>query len=489
MKKSLRLQLSALFIGTMVAALVIIVLINQLFLGRFYLSQKTKTIVSTYEKLNTLMSSDGDEEELGAEVQALALADNLQIVIADADFTNIQSTSADAQALAVKLFGYVTGMALQEEEVVLKKTEQYTIQRSGGMRPGMNALELWGTLDSGDLLLVQTPIESIDNAVRLSNIFYLAVGALITLLAVLFILIYAKRLTRPITQLTDLSKQMADLDFDKRYTDHAGNEIDALGENFNRMSAELKDTITELKNANVKLLKDVEEKTQIDKERQEFLNNVSHELKTPISLIRGYAEGLRDGVADDAESRDDYCSVIIDESEKMDVMVRQLLTLNQLESGHREVQMERFDLVELVNGVVTSMQLMFAEAGAQLNVALPPHAYAWGDAFAIEEVVTNYLSNALHHLDGPRIIEVSLREQESQFVLTVFNTGQPIPEEALPHIWEKFYKVDKARTRAYGGSGIGLSIVKAIMDAHGQRCAVQNYENGVAFYCTLEKSR
>ena len=220
--------------------------------------------------------------------------------------------------------------------------------------------------------------------------------------------------------------------------------------------------------------------------RKEFLNNVSHELKTPIALIAGYAEGLKDNIAEDKESRDFYCDVIIDESSKMNNMVRKLLTLNQLEFGNDQVTMERFDITQLVKGVISGMKLLIEDKGASVTINTDEPVYVWGDEFKIEEVVTNYMSNALNHLDYDKKIDVRIIRENGLVRVSVFNTGNPIPEGDIDKIWDKFYKVDKARTREYGGSGIGLSIVKAIMESHNQQCGVKNYEDGVQFWFTLE---
>ncbi|MDO4615325.1 MAG: ATP-binding protein, partial [Lachnospiraceae bacterium] len=287
-------------------------------------------------------------------------------------------------------------------------------------------------------------------------------------------------------QLTELSQKMAEQDFEARYEGTSYREIDILGQNYNKMSQALELTISELKSANLELQKDVERKTQVDEARREFLNNVTHELKTPIALIQGYAEGLKDNVAEDVESRDFYCDVIIDESAKMDNMVRKLLSLNALEFGNDPVVFDRFDLTQLVRGVISGMKILIEEKQAEVSFPSEKAVYVWGDEFKIEEVVTNYLSNALNHLDGERKIEITIRQEEGNVRVSVFNTGTPIPDQDLDHVFEKFFKVDKARTREYGGSGIGLSIVKAIMEGHNQNYGVANYDNGVAFWFTLE---
>ena len=220
--------------------------------------------------------------------------------------------------------------------------------------------------------------------------------------------------------------------------------------------------------------------------RKEFLSNVSHELKTPIALIQGYAEGLAECINDDAESRDFYCEVIMDEASKMNTMVQKLLTLNQLEFGNDKIVMERFDLAMLLKNKIQSIAILAQQKEAQISYSGKDSVYAWGDEFKIEEVITNYLSNALNHVSGAKKIEVRVEQDTEQVRVSVFNTGEQIPEADIGQIWDKFYKVDKARTREYGGSGVGLSIVKAIMESLNQKYGVENRPDGVEFWFTLK---
>lgn len=171
---------------------------------------------------------------------------------------------------------------------------------------------------------------------------------------------------------------MANLNFDAKYTSTSEDEIGVLGNNLNRMSGELEKTISELRTANNELQKDIEKKEQIDEMRKEFLSNVSHELKTPIALIQGYAEGLQECINDDQESREFYCDVIIDEAAKMNNMVKKLLSLNQLEFGNDTVNMERFDLTELVKGVVQSAQLLASQKEAEIRFLQEEPISVWG---------------------------------------------------------------------------------------------------------------
>ena len=251
-------------------------------------------------------------------------------------------------------------------------------------------------------------------------------------------------------------------------------------------SQKLEKAISELKQANNSLQQDIEQKEKMEQMRTEFMGNVSHELKTPIALIQGYAEGLKEGVNDDPESRDFYCDVIMDEAGKMNRMVKNLMTLNQLEFGNDKVEFERFNLTELIGGVLQSMDILSQQKDVQLIFREKNPVYVWGDEFKIEQVVRNYVSNAYNHVNEEKIIEVKILQEDGLAKVTVFNTGKPIPEEDVPRIWDKFYKVDKAHTREYGGNGIGLSIVKAIMESMHQQYGVKNYDNGVEFWFTLD---
>ena len=252
------------------------------------------------------------------------------------------------------------------------------------------------------------------------------------------------------------------------------------------MSDQLEKTISELKTANNQLQQDIEQKEKLENMRNEFLGNVSHELKTPIALIQGYAEGLKEGINDDPESTEFYCDVIIDEAGKMNRMVKNLLTLNQLEFGTDEVEFERFDIVKLVKGVIASCDILIQQVNANVDFIADETAYVWADEFKTEQVVRNYLTNAIHHVGNEKRIEVKIVSMDGKVCVSVFNSGKPIPEEDVPKLWDKFYKVDKAHTREYGGNGIGLSIVKAIMESFHQRYGVKNYDNGVEFWFELD---
>lgn len=480
MKRSIKRRIAFTFIVLMVVTLVAVSLMQWLFLGRYYFDRKQETLVESWDMIN----GEGDTV-ISNDFRRFCATNSLTYAVVTPSLNYVASNSADSAGLAGRLLGNLLGKEDANTQV-LRQTENYQVIKIYDRFISMDYLELWGTLDNGNYYIVRCPITSIEDSVTQSNQFYIYIGCVMVLASAVVIWLLTRRIVKPIQELTGISKRMAALDFEARYTSGGEDEIGELGHNFNQMSDKLERAISELKSANARLQKDIEEKTQIDEMRQEFLSDVSHELKTPIALIQGYAEGLKENISDDAESRDFYCDVIIDESAKMNALVKKLLNLNQLEFGNDQLSMERFDLAELIRGVIQSSHILIEQKEAKILFQQQEPVYVWGDEFKIEEVVTNYLTNALNHLEGERVIEITCREKDGRVVTTVFNTGKPISEEDMDKIWVKFYKVDKARTREYGGSGIGLSIVRAIMDAHGQECHVKSYTNGVAFSFTLE---
>lgn len=488
MKHSIRRQMALIFIGLVVLMLVANWLINNFFLESYYVVKKEKVLVKVFQEINKGdIDSNYNTNEFWENLNSLCGQNNINLAILNENLLPLYTSndSKEVKNMVGRVFGYVMGFD-DSDISILRQGDNFLVQKNWDDISKSEFLEMWGILDSNDYVIMRIPLDSIRDNVKISNEFLTYISIIFILLAIIIIWWLSNHITAPILELTDLSKRMASLDFNAKYKSGGKNEIGQLGDHFNQMSETLETTISELKTANNELQKDIEQKIQIDEMRKDFLSNVSHELKTPIALIQGYAEGLRECINDDEESRDFYCEVIMDEASKMNQMVKKLLTLNQLECGQEKVTMERFDLTALVRGVVQSAGILGQQKGAKINFEQEQPVYAWADEFKIEEVITNYISNALNHVANEMIVEVKICSVNQKIRVSVFNTGLPIPEEDLDNIWIKFYKVDKARTREYGGSGIGLSIVKAIMDSFRQKCGVINYDNGVEFWFELD---
>ena len=485
MKTSIRRQFAWIFIGLMAGTVLLCLFINNVFLGQYYIRSKTNIIYEAYENIREAANSDSyGTQEFQQKIDDACIKNNITLYVMDANSQSVYVSSNGGQTLEKLLIGYVFGIPM-ENVVILEHGEDYWLQQTG--RAGNEHLEMYGRLSTGISFIMRTPFESIRQSAQIANRFFAYVGCVGTIMGGIIIWFVSRRITKPILELNSISERMVHLDFEAKYQGNAHNEIDMLGQNINELSVSLEKAISELKTANNELQKDIEKKEQIDEMRKEFLSNVSHELKTPIALIQGYAEGLQEGINDDPESRAFYCEVIMDEASKMNTMVQKLLTLNHLEFGNDVVNMERFDITALVCNYIQSAEILTKQNDITVRMQDTAPIYVWADEFKVEEVFMNYFSNAVNHCAGEKIIDIKLEQKTGKVRVSVFNTGKPIPEESIEHIWEKFYKVDKARTREYGGSGVGLSIVKAIMESMNQGFGVENYTNGVLFWFELER--
>lgn len=508
MKRSIKREITVIFLMLIVGIIAAFMLMNTVFLEKFYMKDKEQTLLTVYEWIDyKVKNGDVTSADFVNKFNQTCDSKNLSVLVTTPNWEEVLSSSDHdmIRRLQMIIFGLDpdkgdelimgTGIDIpgkgtvithKEKIKILNRNDMYTMQLVVDDKIQTEYMELWGYLANGDMILLRTPVESIRESVKLSNRFLIYISVAAILISILLVWYFAKRVSRPILELSDISKRMGCLDFAAAYTGCEANEIGVLGRNMNQMSKTLETVIGELKTANNELQKDIEKKEEIDVMRREFLSNVSHELKTPIALIQGYAEGLKECVNDDEESRDFYCDVIIDEANRMNNMVKKLLTLNQLEFGTEAVTLERFNLTALIRGVIQSSDILIKQKGATVIFQDTPEVYAWADELKIEDVVRNYLSNAWNHAAGEKIIEVKVQKINGKARVSVFNTGEPIPEDAIDQVWVKFYKVDKARTREYGGSGIGLSIVKVIMESFNQPYGVKNYDNGVEFWFELE---
>lgn len=493
LKHSISKQFAGIFIGMMVVTVIFIGVINIVFLDDYYMQEKQKNLMQVYGTINYAANTGelSTEEFYNVNLYNLCSKYNITGLVVDMKSQKITAFGADEEQSRRQLWDNLLLMD-RYSQTPMQESNSYKMMIVTDKVSQMEYVDLWGTLENGDLFLLRTPLESIRESVKISNRFLVGVGTIATLISGIIIWFLSKRYTRPILELAHISEKMAQLDFEAKYRGVKDNEIGILGENINFMSEELEKAISELKTANIELTKDIERKAKTEEMRTEFLANVSHELKTPIALIQGYAEGLKEEILESPEEREYYCEVIIDEACKMNKMVKNLLTLNQLEYGKDTIAMERFDVYELISNYLNSASILFEQN--EIKVELMPEAplYVWGDEFKIEEVVMNYISNAIHHAkedkDGRKKIKVSFEKKEKSVRVFVFNSGNQIPEESMGKLWDKFYKVDKARTREYGGNGIGLSIVKAIMESMKNAYGAENKENGVVFWFELERA-
>ena len=481
-----------------ISIVLFLIIINNVVLESFYLYSKTKDIKMAYIAINKYYAEGEDEEIIKEELNKISVKNDFDILIKDVNNSLIFSSQKDLILGIDKLNGMIEysknsrSVSSENKNIEIIKEKNYSVRKIVDMRSNINYIFLSGTLDNGYYIYVRMPITPLQESVRISNKVLLLIGGVSVLIAGIMASFISRKFTKPITELNNIATSMSKLDFSKKYAENnSEDEINNLGKSINLMSDKLERTINQLRKTNMELEKDIEEKSKIDEMRKQFISDVSHELKTPISLIQGYAEGLVENVNTDEESRKFYAEVILDETNKMDVLVKQLLELMKLEYGKREFNNTKFNIVELINEVIRKCKVMIEEKQIDVEFENNQEIYVFADSFYIDQVVTNYFTNAIKHAETikeNKKIKISIEEIEDEKVrIKVFNTGEKIKEEDLERVWKRFYKVDSSRNREDGGTGIGLSLVKAIMNNYGNSYGVENREDGVEFFFDLEK--
>lgn len=230
----------------------------------------------------------------------------------------------------------------------------------------------------------------------------------------------------------------------------------------------------------VALIQDISEAEKLEKMRREFIANVSHELKTPLTTIRGFTESLRDGTASEPALKERYLNMIAEESEHMGKLIEDLLDLSRLESGRMEIESLPFPLKESAESVVSRLQPIIREKGLQVTLEIPESPLVKGDRYRIEQVLRNLLENAVRYVPVKGSIHVNAVYKRTEGIMgvSIEDNGPGIPPEELPYIWERFHRVEKSRSRKEGGTGLGLSIVKQIIEAHGEAIWADNIPDG-----------
>ena len=467
-----------------------LILVNNFVFGQFYLFSKRQVLKSVYSTVNDYYNNCEDGS-LSTELEQIAIKNNFDILIRNKQNINVFTSSKDFFSTLGQMDEMTNKLHTGSGELI-EKGNKYTISKIKDTQNGLTYVLLSATLDNGYLLYIRIPINSIQESVKISNNFLYLMAGFAILIAAVIVSYVSRKFTEPILELNAIAKKMANLDFSHKYriTD-ADDEINNLGKSINMMSDKLERTIKQLRSTNIELEKDIEEKSKIDEMRKSFISDVSHELKTPIALIQGYSEGLLENVNSDDESRKFYAEVILDETNKMDKLVKQLLELMKLEYGKREFNNKEFNIVELEKEVIRKTNVMIEEKHAEIKFDETKDIYVFADDFYIEQVLTNYLTNAIKNVKemyGEKYIKISneILEEENKVCIKVFNTGENISEENLNRIWNRFYKADESRHREDGGTGIGLAFVKAIMGNYDNKYGVKNLENGVEFYFELD---
>ena len=488
--KSVRGKLFFTLCVIVLSIILFLIIVNSFVLEKYYQYAKSNQLKIVHKTINSYFNGEIQINNLEDELDKISIKNNFDIIIKNREDVAVYLSNKDFLSDMQVVIDFF-GMYQRQQHQILEQTEDIEIRKIIDTETKINYILLSGKLDNGYGTYIRIPLSSIQESVRISNSFLYTIAFIIIIIGGIAIIYISKNFSDPISELNNIAKRMANLDFSYKYEITDDDEINQLGKSINEMSDKLERTINQLRNTNIELEKDIEKKSKIDEMRKSFISDVSHELKTPIALIQGYREGLLENVNSDPESRKFYAEVILDETNKMDKMVKQLLELTKLEYEKREFNNVEFNIVELEKEIVRTSQVMLNEKDVKVEFETDEPIEVYADDMYISQIITNYLTNAIKHvieINGEKYIKITntVLKDKNKVRVTVFNTGNNISEENLTRVWNRFFKADEARNRDDGGSGIGLSIVRAIMNNYGNDFGVKNKDNGVEFYFEVD---
>lgn len=496
MKHSLSKRLFRITLSLIIALMFLTYIAQAFFFESFYSYKKTISLVQEVNKFHDLYSFHIDNDlDLYKALQKFENDNNAQVIVTslDGDIKYLSNNIHDDKESFDTLTSFGSELINNKDlinEVITYSQTRYTNfeNKSSGLRKIGVVSPMSINSKNDSLIFCVASIQPIKEASEVISEFsvYLFYG-LITI-SVILALIYSNLISKPLVNLTNAANKMSDMDFSVVCDTNREDEIGSLAKSLNFLSNNLQASLLDLQKKNKKLEDDIEKERQLEDMRKDFISNVSHELKTPIGIIEGYAEGLKDGIVSGEDAKM-YLETIIDESKKMSVLVTNMLELSKLESGTIKPNFESFNINRLITKVLKKHNPDFEDNKFNVNFnSSSPYSYVYADPFQMEQVLTNIVTNAIKYTPPNNTININIEEGLDKFKISVQNMGISIPEEEINKLFDKFYRIDKSRERTQKNStGIGLSIVKNILNLHNSEFNLRNIYGGVEFYFYLEK--
>jgi len=438
------------------------------FLSGFYEANKVNQMKKLGLELVSIIESKGLEEEAKEYIEDILPVINGRITVYD----------ISGRALYIQgIMGFHRGAKIPADiwrQVLEGNIKAYKVPGNMGRT---DALSVMMPFNKG-VILIHSPLQSLENTVDVTNQFFIYLFFTALILGMLLAAIFSNTITKPLVKLNNTAKEMTSLNFDLKWDDNRKDEIGELGKTLNFLTDKLKKTFDELQ-------LELKKEKNLERMRKQFVARVSHELQTPISLIRGYVEAIQDGMAASEEEKKEYFLTIEEEIDKLSTMVKDLLDLSQLESGNFKVRIESFDITALVLRTVERFSLIanknnqieFIITGSEVELSV------LADEYRIQQVLVNLLQNAVKNTKKQGKIEATIKDLKDKVWIGVYNEGEAINEEELKYIWESFYKGKENKD----GVGLGLAIVKNVLELHQSSFGVSNLREGVLFYFELNK--
>ncbi|MBK5427534.1 cell wall metabolism sensor histidine kinase WalK [Bacillus sp. TH30] len=320
-------------------------------------------------------------------------------------------------------------------------------------------------------------LQPVDEAVQMVQDYYIYIVAFVVVLIFLASFYYSKQIAKPLLKINDTTKKIAHLDFTEKIPITSKDEIGDLSQNINTLSNKLHSHIGQLE-------QDIEKERKLENTRKEFIAGVSHELKTPLSIMKSCISILKDGVAE--HKKDYYFQAMEKEVDKMDILILDMLELAKFESGAYNMKMDSFYIDGVIEEICEQLSAEIEKKELSVHKHICP-AEVIGNQNRIEQVIVNFITNAIRYTPEKEDIIISTIDGKDHIKVCIENKGAHIEEEQLDKIWDRFYRVDAARKRSQGGTGLGLAISKNILELHDAEYGVKNTEDGVLFYFYLPK--
>lgn len=433
------------------------ILCNQIFLEKYYISRHTQKIKTIS---NDILKNGQDIQTVYKNLVKYINQKSINVIIMDNDF-KVLKTLEDEKSI---LFDVIK-LAVEKNIDTISDKNQITLDID--IKKDLNEKKIFciNKFDKYYVTVVDS-ISDIKESANIANEFFIIFSVILGVIYLIVIYIISNKITKPILNINDITKQIANLNFDDQIQIKSNDELGQLANNINFLSDELCKNITALKD-------DINFK-------KELIRNISHELKTPIGIIKGYTEALKFNVIEDSDQIQKYYNIIIDESDRMDKLIKQLLQYQTLESNIIKPNFEMFNLNQFIEKIVYKFDIIIKEQNITINIKCNDDLEIIADKNLLENALNNFLTNAITYVEFDKIIEIRANIEDRYVKIDVFNTGYNIPEQELDKIWDVFYKIDKSRTKRES-NGIGLSFVKAIASLHNGKVYVENIANGVIF--------
>lgn len=466
---------------------------QSLFFEQFYISRKKSELTDTIDKFKKEYNSATSDNQ-DRIVEQYEMTNNIKIGIVSEDntqFIRIVENQARAKVNDVRI-NMLEQLAWQwiqnnsDQSSFISKNISTTMVSKQRPMDSKVLFNITPNPSKNEVIFAVTSLQPVNEASKVIKDFYVYFYIGAAFLTLLMSLIYSNMIAKPLVKINRVATKMAKLDFNEKCDVDSKDEIGNVGASLNFLSENLNNALTTLKDANEKLEEDIEKERNLEKMRKEFIAAVSHELKTPISLIDGYAVGLKDDIFEN-EDKDYYLDIIIDEARKMSSLVTDMLDLSQLEAGNFKLKKEEFYIDELIHFTLRKYSSMIEEKHINLQEKLIEGTKVYADWNRMEQVITNFMTNALKHVEEGGAINFFMTANLDSVTISIENSGPSIADEDINKIWDQFYKADKSRNRKLGGTGIGLSIVKNILVRHEYSYGVINSHMGVKFYFTIPK--